>query len=278
MKEPASRRLLRRPAHRRRPDRPPDGRPGPEGQFISGDGIVSDEFASIAGPAAEGTLNDLRSRSAQRTRAPRTSSRSSATPASSRKPTRSTPTPPCRSSPQAIDQGRQSLDPQKVAETIKSGGPCPDRASASIGYDAKGDRTTPRLRHVRLEEGRRRQDHFCICALLTALMAGGMAALAASIALRTGSLSLLQNLFPIVFVLLFTAPAFFPRDLLRRHDARRSPQYNPLTYVVEGDPRGAARRRGARRPAARAARGARRPGRRDRARGAGRCAQGCGTR
>ena len=68
--------------------------------------------------------------------------------------------------------------------------------------------------------------------LLTALMAGGMAALAASIALRTGSLSLLQNLFPIVFVLLFTAPAFFPRDLLDG-TMQTIAEYNPLTYVVE---------------------------------------------
>ena len=37
------------------------------------------------------------------------------------------------------------------------------------------------------------------------------AAIASAIALRTGSLSLLQSLFPFVFVLLFTAPAFFPR-------------------------------------------------------------------
>ena len=68
--------------------------------------------------------------------------------------------------------------------------------------------------------------------LLTALTAGGMAALAASIALRTGSLSLLQNLFPIVFVLLFTAPAFFPRDLLDG-TMRSISEYNPLTYIVE---------------------------------------------
>ncbi len=30
---------------------------GLKAQFISGDGIVSDEFAAIAGPAAEGVLN-----------------------------------------------------------------------------------------------------------------------------------------------------------------------------------------------------------------------------
>jgi len=72
---------------------------------------------------------------------------------------------------------------------------------------------------------------FAIC--IAAIAAGGMAGLASAIALRTGSLSLLQNLFPIVFVFLFTAPAFFPRALLGptlRHIA----VFNPLTYVVEG--------------------------------------------
>lgn len=68
--------------------------------------------------------------------------------------------------------------------------------------------------------------------LLTAMTAGAMAALAASIALRTGSLSLLQNLFPIVFVLLFTAPAFFPRELLDP-TLRTISEVNPLTYIVE---------------------------------------------
>jgi ABC-2 type transport system permease protein len=69
--------------------------------------------------------------------------------------------------------------------------------------------------------------------LLTSLTAGGAAAIASAIALRTGSLQLLQNLFPIVFVLLFTAPAFFPRDLLTPV-MREISAFNPLTYVVEG--------------------------------------------
>ena len=58
-------------------------------------------------------------------------------------------------------------------------------------------------------------------------------AIASAIALRTGSLSLLQNLFPLTFVLLFTAPAFFPQNLLTPllHDVS---EFNPLTYVVEG--------------------------------------------
>lgn len=67
---------------------------------------------------------------------------------------------------------------------------------------------------------------------LAALTAVGMGGLAAAIALRTGSLSLLQSLFPFMFVLLFTAPAFFPRDLL--HPVLQDASvYNPLTYIVE---------------------------------------------
>ena len=67
---------------------------------------------------------------------------------------------------------------------------------------------------------------------LAALTASAIGGLTGAIALRTGSLSLLQSIFPFVFVLLFTAPAFFPRELLTPtlHDVA---VYNPLTYVVE---------------------------------------------
>jgi ABC-2 type transport system permease protein len=60
-----------------------------------------------------------------------------------------------------------------------------------------------------------------------------MGGIASAIALRTGSLSLLQSLFPFMFVLLFTAPAFFPQELLTPalQDISR---INPLTYVVNG--------------------------------------------
>ncbi|MEA2272417.1 MAG: type transport system permease protein [Solirubrobacteraceae bacterium] len=68
---------------------------------------------------------------------------------------------------------------------------------------------------------------------LAALTAAGIGGVAAAIALRTGSLSLLQSIFPFMFVLLFTAPAFFPRELLSPvlHDIS---VYNPLSYIVEG--------------------------------------------
>jgi len=68
---------------------------------------------------------------------------------------------------------------------------------------------------------------------LAALTAVGIGGVAAALALRTGSMSLMQSIFPFVFVFLFTAPAFFPRDLLEPA-LRDAAVYNPLTYIVEG--------------------------------------------
>ena len=68
---------------------------------------------------------------------------------------------------------------------------------------------------------------------LAALTAAGIGGLACAIAIRTGSMSLMQSIFPFIFVLLFTAPAFFPRGLLSPALQDVAP-YNPLTYVVEG--------------------------------------------
>jgi ABC-2 type transport system permease protein len=67
---------------------------------------------------------------------------------------------------------------------------------------------------------------------LAAITAVGIGGIAAAIALRTGSVSLMQSMFPFVFVLLFTAPAFFPRELLTPA-LRDLAALNPLTYVVE---------------------------------------------
>jgi ABC-2 type transport system permease protein len=69
--------------------------------------------------------------------------------------------------------------------------------------------------------------------VLAAITAVGMGAASATIAIWTGSLSLLQSLFPFMFVMLFTAPAFFPQELLTPV-LRDASEYNPLTYVVEG--------------------------------------------
>lgn len=67
---------------------------------------------------------------------------------------------------------------------------------------------------------------------IAAVTAVGIGGIASAIAIRTGSLSLMQSVFPFVFVLLFTAPAFFPRPLLTPV-LRDASVYNPLTYVVE---------------------------------------------
>ena len=68
---------------------------------------------------------------------------------------------------------------------------------------------------------------------LAALSAVAVGGITGTIAIRTGSMALLQSIFPFVFILLFTAPAFFPRDLLTPVLADIA-VYNPLTYVVEG--------------------------------------------
>ena len=67
-------------------------------------------------------------------------------------------------------------------------------------------------------------------ATVTAVAMGGVST---AMAIRTGSLSLLQSVFPFMFVALFTAPAFFPQELLTPV-LRDISVYNPLTYVVEG--------------------------------------------
>jgi ABC-2 type transport system permease protein len=65
---------------------------------------------------------------------------------------------------------------------------------------------------------------------LSAVVFGGIGA---AVALRSGSASVVQGLFPIVFVILFLSNAFFPADLLLE-PAKTVAQYNPLTFIVDG--------------------------------------------
>jgi ABC-2 type transport system permease protein len=69
-------------------------------------------------------------------------------------------------------------------------------------------------------------------ALITAsaLAVGGIGA---AIALRTGSASVVQGLFPLVLVVLFLSSAFFPQALMIE-PARTIAEYNPLSFIVEG--------------------------------------------
>jgi len=112
---------------------------GLKSQFISGDGIVSDEFASIAGPAAEGVLNTF---------GPDPTKRPDA--AAIVKEFRDAGFEPesytlysyaaVQVMAQAITKAG-TTDTQKVAETIKSGGPW-KTAIGDLSFDAKGDRTS----------------------------------------------------------------------------------------------------------------------------------------
>jgi ABC-2 type transport system permease protein len=54
-----------------------------------------------------------------------------------------------------------------------------------------------------------------------------------SVALRTGRASIVQGLFPLVFVVLFLSTAYFPLDLMIE-PAKTIAEYNPLSYIVEG--------------------------------------------
>lgn len=53
----------------------------------------------------------------------------------------------------------------------------------------------------------------------------------AAIALRSGSASVVQGMFPLVFVVLFLSTAFFPQDLLLE-PAKTIAEYNPLSFIV----------------------------------------------
>jgi ABC-2 type transport system permease protein len=69
-------------------------------------------------------------------------------------------------------------------------------------------------------------------ALITAsaLAIGGIGA---AIALRSGSASVVQGLFPLVLVVLFLSSAFFPQSLMIE-PAKTIAEYNPLSFIVEG--------------------------------------------
>ena len=64
----------------------------------------------------------------------------------------------------------------------------------------------------------------------SALAIGGIGS---AIALRTGSASVVQGLFPLVLVVLFLSSAFFPENLMIE-PAKTIAEYNPLSFIVEG--------------------------------------------
>src|SRR6185503_18918906 len=64
------------------------------------------------------------------------------------------------------------------------------------------------------------------------LCAGAFGALGAALALRSGSASVVQGIFPLVFVILFLSSAYFPRGLLLE-PARTIADWNPMSLIAE---------------------------------------------
>jgi ABC-2 type transport system permease protein len=70
--------------------------------------------------------------------------------------------------------------------------------------------------------------------ILFVVLAGvAFGGIGAAVALRTGRASVVQGLFPLVFVILFLSSAFFP-DSLMVEPAATVAKYNPLSFIVEG--------------------------------------------
>jgi ABC-2 type transport system permease protein len=61
----------------------------------------------------------------------------------------------------------------------------------------------------------------------------GFGAIGMLLAFRAKNASIVQGIFPLVFVILFVSSAFFPRELLRA-PADWLADYNPLSYIAEG--------------------------------------------
>jgi ABC-2 type transport system permease protein len=54
-----------------------------------------------------------------------------------------------------------------------------------------------------------------------------------ALALRARNASIVQGVFPLVFVVLFISSAFFPKELLTE-PARTIAHYNPLSFIADG--------------------------------------------
>jgi ABC-2 type transport system permease protein len=72
-----------------------------------------------------------------------------------------------------------------------------------------------------------------VIALLVPLSAAAFSGIAAAIALKSGKASVVQGIFPLVFVIVFLSSAFFPRELLLQ-PAHSIADWNPLSLIAEG--------------------------------------------
>jgi ABC-2 type transport system permease protein len=68
---------------------------------------------------------------------------------------------------------------------------------------------------------------------LASLAAVSFGGLGSALALGSGRASVVQGIFPLVFVILFLSSAFFPRGLLLQ-PAKAIADFNPLSFIAEG--------------------------------------------
>jgi ABC-2 type transport system permease protein len=83
---------------------------------------------------------------------------------------------------------------------------------------------------VKFEEGVGGAALMVLFVTLSAVAFGGIGA---AVALHTGRASVVQGLFPLVFVILFLSSAFFPSELMLEPAATVA-EYNPLSFIAEG--------------------------------------------
>ena len=69
--------------------------------------------------------------------------------------------------------------------------------------------------------------------VLTSAAALAFGSIVAALALRTNSASVVQGIFPLVFVILFLSSAFFPANLILE-PAKAVATVNPVSLIVEG--------------------------------------------
>ena len=73
---------------------------------------------------------------------------------------------------------------------------------------------------------------YLVVAFMVPMAAVAFGLIGAALALKSGKASVVQGIFPIVFVILFLSSAFFPRNLLTEPAATIA-DYNPMSYMAE---------------------------------------------
>ncbi|MDZ7674300.1 MAG: ABC transporter permease [Acidimicrobiales bacterium] len=71
-----------------------------------------------------------------------------------------------------------------------------------------------------------------VLVLTSSLLAVGIGGLGVTLGIRTGSAEAVQGSFPLIFVLMFTSSAFFPRDLMTGWYETLA-TYNPISWILE---------------------------------------------